>query len=118
MKRPETVDQYIAAAPQPLSQRLESLRQTIQAVAPQATEKISYGMPYYSLNGRLAYFCAFKNHIGFYPMKSAIKHFQVQLKDFETSAGTIRLPHDQPLPLELIKKIIQFRAQENLSKKN
>ena len=95
---------------------MQELRKIILTAAPQAQEKISYGMPYYSLNGRLLYFAAHHNHIGFYPMKSAIRQFQKELSGYETSAGTVRWALNKPLPKDLITKIVEFRASENLTK--
>jgi uncharacterized protein YdhG (YjbR/CyaY superfamily) len=73
-------------------------------------------MPYYSLNGRLLYFAAHAKHIGFYAMPSAIKKFKRELAGYETSKGTIQFQLDRPLPIELIKRIVGFREEENLEK--
>ena len=116
MSRFTTVDEYIAAQPSAVQKRLQTIRQTVQQAAPQATERLSYGMPYFGFNGRLLYFSAFKHHIGFYPMKSSINHFSKELSGYKTSVATIQFPHDKPLPLDLIRRIAEFRAKENLSK--
>ncbi|MDE3144668.1 MAG: DUF1801 domain-containing protein, partial [Bacteroidota bacterium] len=99
-----------------IQERLEQLRQTIKTAAPLALEVISYGMPAYKLNGMLVYFAAHKNHIGLYPMASGIEAFKSQLTKFETSKGTVQFPNDKPLPISLIKKIVKYRAQENINK--
>lgn len=117
MKQYKTVDSYIADQPADIQAKLKNIRKIVKKSAPKATEKISYGIPYYSLNGRLVYFAAFRNHIGFYPMTSTIKAFKKDLAGYETSKGTVRFPHDKPLPLPLIKQMIDFRIKENLSKK-
>lgn len=117
MQKPKSVDEYIVAQPADVQKKLHDFRKTVLTAAPGAEEKISYGMPYYSLNGRLVYFMAHTHHIGFYPMKSAIAKFEKELAGYETSAGTIRFPLDKPLPLSLISKIVNFRAKENTSKK-
>jgi uncharacterized protein YdhG (YjbR/CyaY superfamily) len=117
MKQFKSVDEYIASYPAEVQAKLKAIRQTVIEAAPGASEKISYGMPYYSLNGRLIYFAAFKNHIGFYPMAAVIKAFKSDLGDYETSKGTIRFPLDKPLPLPLIHRIVEYRVKENQSKK-
>ena len=116
MTRPKNVDEYIAGQPAETAKRLTQIRKIVRQAAPDATEKISYGMPYYGLNGRLLYFMAHTHHIGFYPMKSAVARFEEELKDYRTSKGTVQFPYDNPLPLELIRKIVVFRAQENRNK--
>ena len=114
--KPANVDEYITMWPLAAQTKLIVIRKIIKELAPQAEEKISYGMPYYNLNGRLIYFSAHTNHIGLYPMKSAIKHFSKELSGYETSAGTVRFPLDKPLPLPLIRKIVLFRVEQNLQK--
>lgn len=116
LKKPKDIDEYIAATPKELQERLRQIRQIVRETTPDAIEKISYGIPAYMFHGRLIYFAAFKNHIGFYPMKDVIQKFEKELSGYHTSKGTIQFPHNKPLPLTLIKKIIKFRMQENLSK--
>jgi uncharacterized protein YdhG (YjbR/CyaY superfamily) len=116
MKKPGSVDEYIAAQPPGVAKRLRQIRELILKEAPEAQEKLSYGMPFYSLNGRLIYFMAHDRHIGIYPMKSAIKKFEKELAGHKTHVATIQLPHDKPLPLTLIKKIVAFRAAEQRAK--
>ena|SRR5947207_3431993 len=114
--RPETVDDYINSRPKNVQKLLTELRQIIKSAAPLAQEKISYGMPYYSLNGRLAYFAAHHEHIGFYPMASTIKRFKNDLSEYKTSKGTVQFPLSKPLPTALISKMVEFKAKENLAK--
>ncbi len=115
---PETgksaVDAYIAAAPKAVQPLLRELRQTIKAAAPQADERISYGMPYYRYHGHLVYFAIFKDHIGVYPAGQAERY--KQLRKYMTGKGTLRFPLDQPLPVDLIKKMVQDRAKESEAK--
>lgn len=96
---------------------LERLRQTIRKSAPDATEKISYQMPTFYFNGNLVHFAAFKHHLGFYPAPSGISAFREELKGYKTSKGATQFPVDQPLPLSLVKKIVEFRVKENSTKK-
>ncbi len=110
---PANIDDYIASFPQEVQVILEKLRQTIRQAASDATEKISYQMPTFYLNGNLVHFAAYKNHIGFYPAPSGIVAFQDELKKYKTSKGAIQFPIDEALPLALVKKIVAFRVQEN-----
>ena len=89
----------------------------IHEAAPEAQETISYGMPAFRLNGILVYFAAFKDHIGFFPTSSGVSAFAGELSSYDTAKGTIRLPLDKPIPVDLIQKIVKFRVQENLNKK-
>ncbi len=95
---------------------LFDIYQAIKQIAPGASEKMSYGMPTFYLNGNLVHFAAYKNHIGFYPAPSGISNFYEELKPYKTSKGAIQFPLDKPIPLDLIQKITAFRVQENLSK--
>ncbi len=111
-----TIDEYIAAFPEEKRTTLEALRATIRAAAPDAEECISYNMPAFALHGILVYFAAAKNHIGFYPTPSAIAAFQEELSAYAGSKGAVRFPMDQPLPIDLIRRIVQFRVAENLNR--
>jgi uncharacterized protein YdhG (YjbR/CyaY superfamily) len=111
-----SIDDYIKAAPDEVQGALERLRATIRSAAPGAVEKISYQMPAFFLSGNLVYFAAFKNHIGFYPTSSGIAAFKKELAAYETSKGTVRFSLDKPLPLKLIRRIVEFRVAENTKK--
>ena len=115
-KPPRNVDEYIAAFPEEIRERLERLRATIKRAAPDAQEKISYRMPAFALKGPLVYFAAFKNHIGFYPTPSATVKYKKELAAYEGGKGSVRFPLDKPLPLGLITKIVKSRVKENLEK--
>ena len=91
--------------------------ETISTAAPEATEDIKYAMPTFVLNGNLVHFAAFKNHIGFYPGPDAILYFSSELASYNTSKGAIQFPINQPLPLTLVTKIVQFRLAEQLAKR-
>jgi uncharacterized protein YdhG (YjbR/CyaY superfamily) len=116
-KTPKDVDTYIAEAPKELQGKLKELRTAIKTTVPDAEERISYGMPYYDYKGRLAYFAAFKNHIGLYIPSPVIEENKRELKNYETSTGTVRFPNDTPLPIALIKKLIKARMKINEAKK-
>jgi uncharacterized protein YdhG (YjbR/CyaY superfamily) len=109
-----SIDEYIAAAPEEIQKILQELRETIKANAPQAEEKISYQMPTFALKGNLVHFAAFKTHIGFYPTPSGIEAFKQELAGYESAKGSVQFPIDEPLPLELIGRIVRFRVAENL----
>lgn len=112
----KTIDEYIATFPKETQKILEEIRATIKAAAPEAKEKISYQMPTFYLNGNLIHFAAFKNHIGFYPTPSGTQAFKDEISIYQGAKGSIRLPIDEPMPLELIGRIVKFRVAENLTK--
>ena len=113
---PTNIDAYKAGFSKEIQAMLEQLRTTIHKAAPEAEEVISYNIPTFKLKGILVHFGAFKNHIGFYPTSSATKIFEKELSAYDGGKGTVRFPVDKPLPLALIKKIVQFRVMENLEK--
>ena len=115
--RYSTIDGYIELFPAPVQKKLNTLRQLIGKLAPDAQEKIAYQMPTFFLNGNLVHFAAHANHIGFYPTPSAILEFKRELSKYETSKGAVQFPMDQELPLALISRIVKFRVQENLQKR-
>jgi uncharacterized protein YdhG (YjbR/CyaY superfamily) len=111
-----TIDEYIAHFPPDIQEILQKLRATIRAAAPEAEEAISYQMPTFKLKGNLVHFAAYKNHIGFYPAPRGIEAFAQELSVYKGSKGTVQFPIDQPLPLDLISKIVHFRVAGNLEK--
>jgi uncharacterized protein YdhG (YjbR/CyaY superfamily) len=115
-KKPSTVDEYIAGFPEDTQRMLEEVRQTIHENVPGAEEKISYGIPCITLNGKyVLYFAGYKKHIGVYPVPG--KGFEKDFASYKTSGkGTIQFPLDKPLPLKLIKKITKFRVEQHFSK--
>ena len=113
---PQTIDEYIERFPPSVQEKLRLLRKTIKEAAPEASEKISYQMPTFYLYGNLVHFSATRNHIGFYPTPSGVEKFSDELKAYDTSKGTIRFPYEAELPLDLIKKIVEFRVKENIEK--
>jgi len=114
--KPDNIDEYIAAFPQNIQERLQAIRAIVREAAPDAEEIIKYQMPTFMLKGNLVHFAAFKNHIGFYPTPTGIEAFQKELSVYKGAKGSIQFPLDQPLPLELIGKIVHFRVAENLEK--
>ncbi|WKY48173.1 DUF1801 domain-containing protein [Eubacteriaceae bacterium ES3] len=112
----KTIDAYISQFPESVQLMLEQIRQAIAVQAPQAMEKISYQMPTFYLNGNLVHFAAYKKHIGFYPAPSGIEAFKEELSGYKSAKGSVQFPIDEPMPIELIKKIVAFRVEENLRK--
>ena len=112
-----SIDEYINNFPENIQNILTEIRTIIQEIAPDATEKISYGIPTFYLNGNLVHFAAYKNHIGFYPGASGIENFQKEISIYKNSKGTIQFPLNEDLPIDLIKKIVAFRINENKIKK-
>ena len=113
---PTTIDEYISGFPSDVQSVLQTLRQTIHQAAPDAVEKISYGMPTFTLKGNLVHFGAFKTHIGFYPTPSGIENFKDELAVYKGAKGSVQFPLDEPLPLDLVRRIVEFRVEENLAK--
>jgi uncharacterized protein YdhG (YjbR/CyaY superfamily) len=109
----ETIDDYIRQFPPSVQEKLEKLRRVIKDAAPDSTERISYQMPTFYLQGNLVHFAAFKQHIGFYPAPSGIERFKEELAGYKNSKGAVQFPIDEPLPYELISRIVTFRAGEN-----
>ncbi len=116
--KPKNFQEYISLFSDDVQVILKKIRETIQKTVPEAEEVISYGMPAFKYHGMLVYFAAFKNHIGFYALPTGNLAFQKELSVYKTGKGSIQFPLSQPMPLELIKKIVVFRVQENLKKTN
>jgi len=112
----QNIDDYIENFPKKVQEILQRLRTTIREAAPDAEEAISYQMPTFRFKGNLVHFAAYKNHIGFYPTPSGIEKFKSELSIYEGAKGSVKFPIDQPLPLDLIGKIVSFRVIENLEK--
>ncbi len=112
---PAAVDAYIAQFPDEVQVLLRQVRAVIREAAPDAAERIGYGMPGFYQNGSLVWYAGFKRHIGFYPKgSSAIEAFQPELSGYKTSKGAIQFPLDHPLPLDLIRRMVQYRLAQNL----
>ena len=112
-----TVEDYIASFPIQTQEHLYHLRKIILEKAPEAVESIAYGMPAYKTNGKpLVYFAAYKTHIGFYATPTGHAEFAEELTKFKTGKGSVQFPIDQPMPIKLIERIVEFRVKENISK--
>ncbi len=117
MEKYNTIDAYITQFTPEVQEQLQQLRCIIQRAAPEATERISYGIPTFYLEGNLVHFAAWNAHIGFYPAPEAINVFKDDLAAYTIAKGSVHLPLDQPLPVRLIERIVQFREAENRNKK-
>lgn len=113
---PANFEQYLLNYPKKIQERLQKIRSLVKKTVPGAVEKISYGMPAFTLHGMLIYFAAHTKHIGLYPFTTAIEAFTDELKDYKTAKGSIQFPNNKPLPLKLISQIIEFRVEENRTK--
>jgi uncharacterized protein YdhG (YjbR/CyaY superfamily) len=112
-----TIDDYIAGFPPETQKALKEMRALIHATAPEATETISYAIPTFDLNGRhLVHFAGYARHIGFYPIPTGIEAFKEELSRYKQGKGSVQFPLTKPLPVDLIRRIVEFRAAENAAK--
>ena len=116
-KQFKTIDEYISMFPDDVQTILNQIRQTIREAAPEAQETINYQMPTFTLNGNLVHFAAFKSHIGFYPTPTGIEAFKEELSPYKGAKGSVQFPIDQPMPLSLIRRIVEYRVKENSERK-
>jgi uncharacterized protein YdhG (YjbR/CyaY superfamily) len=117
---PQSIDEYIAGFPENVQALMQQLRKTINEAAPEAKEKISWGLATFTLEGNLIHFAGNKKHIGLYPGAEVIEVFKEKLNPFKTSKGTIQLPLDKPMPLPLVAEIVSFnivRRKEEAEKR-
>lgn len=108
-----TIDEYISQYPPEIQKRMKDLRMLIRKAAPEAKEKISWGMATFTLNGNLVHFAGQKHHIGFYPGVSGVEFFKTLSSDFKTTKGGVQLPNNKALPLDIISEVLAFRVKEN-----
>src|SRR5690349_6221659 len=111
---PTTIDAYTATFPPDVQAILQQIRQVIHETRPGLGETISYGMPTFTLNGKyLVYIAAHKKHIGLYPAPTGVEEFQEALALYGGGKGALKFPLDQPMPFDLIRRVVRFRAQAN-----
>lgn len=113
----KNIDDYISVQTPEVQILLEQMRQTIKKAAPDAEEVISYKMPAFKYHGMLVYFAAYKKHIGFYATPTGHSEFKEELSVYKQGKGSVQFPLTEPLPLDLITRIVKFRVNENLKKK-
>lgn len=114
----ETFDEYFEAQTPSDQKLLNQIKSAVLEVVPDAEACISYQMPTFKRNGILIHFAAMKEHIGLYPGSEAVFHFQQQIKPFDSSKGTIRVPKSSPMPIQLIQDICLFRIKKISEKKS
>lgn len=111
------VTNYISTFPEPVQKIMQQLREIITKTAPEATESMAYGMPAYKIKGKpLVYFAGYKNHLGFYATPTGHEAFAAELSRYKQGKGSVQFPLSEPLPYDLIKRIVVFRRAEQLSK--
>lgn len=117
MKTLNTVDEYIIQFPDEVKGILNKMREIIKTTASDATESIAYGMPAYKTYGKpLVYFAGFKHHIGFYATPTGHEKFEKELSHYKQGKGSVQFPLNEPIPYDLIKRIVEFRVKENETK--
>jgi uncharacterized protein YdhG (YjbR/CyaY superfamily) len=113
------MEEYIASFPENTQKVLLEVCEAIRSVVPEGTEELlAYGMPTFKYKKNLVHFAAWNNHLGFYPTPSGIREFQDQLSIYEGAKGSIKFLYSQPIPIDLIKQIVEFRVKEVISKSN
>jgi Uncharacterized conserved protein len=111
------IDEYIFKFPKEAQEIMQKIRALVKDAAPDAVEQIAYGMPGYKTHGKpLVYFAGYKNHIGLYATPSGHEKFAEELSKYKQGKGSVQFPLDQPMPYDLIKRIVVFRVKENASK--
>ena len=109
----QTIDAYIAEFPPEVRERLEQVRALVRGIAPDAVETISYAIPTFDLHGKhLVHFAGYPRHIGLYPTPTGAAAFAEELSHYKTGKGSVQLPLDQALPVDLIRRIVEFRLAE------
>ena len=115
-KAPKTIDEYIAGYPPNVQKILKKIRTTIRKAAPEAEEAIKYQIPAFVLNGNLVFFAAHKEHIGLYPAPRGDAELKEELSAYEGGKGTVQFPLDEPIPYDLITRIVKFLVKKNVSR--
>ena len=110
--QPEAVAAYLDAAAEPARSRLRALAEAVREEAPEAVERMAYGLATWHLGQNLVHLGAFKEHVGIYPGAAAIAAFEAELTAFKTSKGAIQVAHNIPLPAELLRRIVRWRMEQ------
>ncbi len=119
MNQPNSIAEYIQQFPSEVQTILQNIRTTVQQTIPEAKEAIKYGIPTFVLNEKnVVHFGAFKNHIGFYPTPQGIDEFEEELSHYKQAKGSVQFPLHEPMPLDLIKRIVLFRVKNLIIKRS
>lgn len=110
--KPSTVAGYIKAAPKEAQDKIREIREILRKVAPDAKETLKWGTPVFEENRILFSYAAFKNHLNFFPTKSALAPFREELAKYKTGKDSVQFPYNKPLPKLLIRKIAAYRARD------
>lgn len=106
-----SVDDYLAGFDGEVRSRLDAMRDTVRAAAPDAVESMAYGMPAYKLDGKpLVYFAGYDRHVGFYATPNGHEAFADEFSRFRQGKGSVQFPHTEPLPLDLVRRVVEFRV--------
>lgn len=106
-----TIDEYIEQFPKTTQAIMKKIRKIIRDSAPEAKEKIGYGIPTFTWHGNLVHFGAYPAHIGFYPTPDVIAAFTKEIKPYKSAKGSVQFPLDQPMPYDLIKDMVEARVK-------
>lgn len=113
-KQPKTINEYIAHYPKTIASRLRQIRKLVSEEVPDAKPAIKYGIPTFVYNGNLLSFAGYKKHIGIYPMPHAPSpELKMEMQPYQAEKSTLQFPHEKPLPLELIRKVVQARVKDS-----
>lgn len=108
-----SVDAYIDQFDGEVKARLLKMRAIVRAAAPEAEESIAYGMPAYKLRGKpLVYFAGYEHHVGFYATPNGHEAFKEEFSKYKQGKGSVQFPNDQPLPVDLIKRVVNYRCEQ------
>jgi uncharacterized protein YdhG (YjbR/CyaY superfamily) len=116
MAKAQNIDSYISQFPADVQAVLQNVRDTIRQAAPEAKETISYMMPAFRQHGILVYFAAWKKHIGMYPPISGNKTLEKAIARYAGPKGNLQFPLDEPMPLDLIERIVKLRVKQDAAK--
>lgn len=111
-----SIDHYISEADEKVRETLQQIREVIKETAPNTTECISYGMPAFRLRRVVVYFAAFKNHISLFPGSSGVAAFEEELHPYKHTKGTIQFQLNEPIPFDLIKRVVEFRLKAEMER--
>jgi uncharacterized protein YdhG (YjbR/CyaY superfamily) len=112
-----TVDEYISSFPEDVQIVLEKVRQTIRSAVPEAAEAISYQIPTITLDGRqLVFFAAWKHHVSLYPVPAGDEAFERELAPYRAAKGTLRFPYRQPVPYDLIERLVALLVEQRMGR--